>query len=119
MAYESVGFFQHFTELTGQDCGYHRTGCLSLATAEDGAALHDNVAMQRGVGIDVREVSAPDALAIEPHLYLDGSERIAYEADAGYADPTLTAAGMVGWARDHGVELQLNTGILDILVEHG
>src|SRR5262245_53247090 len=119
MAYESVGFFQNFSELTGEECGYHKTGCLSLATEADGAALHDNVEMQRGVGIDVREVSAVEALAIEPHLFLGGSEKIAYEADAGYADPTLTASGMANWARDHGVELQLNTGVLDLIVEGG
>src|SRR5262249_56749363 len=51
MAFESVAFFQHFAELTGEECGYHRTGCLSVAAAADRAALHDNVAMQRAVGI--------------------------------------------------------------------
>ena len=35
------------------------------------------------------------------------SEAAAYEADAGYADPTLTASGMANWAAQHGVDLAL------------
>ncbi len=119
LAFESVAFFQHFAELTGDECGYHRTGCLSLAASADQAALHNNVAMQRAVGIDVREITPAEALVIEPHLFLDGSEVVAYEAHAGYADPTLTAAGMAHWAAEHGTELRLNSPVQQLIVERG
>ncbi len=118
MAFESVGFFQHFAELTRGECGYHRTGCLSLAAAADQDALRENVKMQRAVGIDVRQITINEAMAIEPHLLLDGSEAVAYEADAGYADPTLTASGMAQWAGEHGVELRLNSPVQRLVVEH-
>ena len=119
MALESVGFFQNFNELTGEDCGYHRTGCLSLAAAADAYALRDNVAMQRSIGIDVREIGPDEARHIEPHLVLDGTEAIAYETDAGYADPVLTASGLAGWAAAHGVVKQLNTPVERLIVERG
>jgi sarcosine oxidase subunit beta len=119
MAFESVAFFQNFAELTGEQCGYHRTGCLSLAAAGESSVLRENVRMQRGVGIEVREVTHVEALAIEPHLSLDGSEAVAYEADAGYADPALTAGGMAQWARAHGVQLMLNSPVHGLIVEHG
>jgi sarcosine oxidase subunit beta len=118
LALESLAFFQNFAELTGDECGYRRTGCLSLAAAADQAALHDNLLMQRSVGIDVRELTHAEAVEIEPHLLLDGSEAIAYEPDAGYADPVLTASGMAHWATRHGVDLQLNTPVRQIVVEH-
>jgi sarcosine oxidase subunit beta len=119
MALESVGFFQNFKKLTDTDCGYHRTGCLSLAAAADASALRDNVAMQRSVGIDVREIAPADASSIEPHMVLDGTEAIAYETDAGYADPVLTASGLTSWAAARGVVLQLNSAVEQLVVERG
>ena len=119
MALESVAFFQHFKELTDSDCGYHRTGCLSLAAAADADALRDNVAMQRSVGIDVREITANEATSIEPRIALNGSEAIAYETDAGYADPALTASGLAQWAGAHGVDLRLNTPVHRLIIEDG
>jgi sarcosine oxidase, subunit beta len=115
MALESVRFFQHW----GDQVGYRKTGCLSLAGEAEQAALATSLAMQRGVGIDVRSVTFDEVREIEPHIDLTGVAAVTYELHAGYADPSSTASTLVDRARERGVDVRLNTPVARVVADRG
>ena len=119
LALESVRFFQTFAERTGDDCGYRATGCVSLAGVEEQAALATNVALQQRVGIDVRVVGLDDVRTLAPGISVEGVAAATYEAAAGYADPVLTAQGLVEAARARGVRVRLHAAALGVRVAGG
>ncbi len=119
LALESVRFFKEFAERTGDDCGYRATGCVSLAGVEEQAALATNVALQQRVGIDVRLVSLDDVRTLAPGISVEGVAAATYEPAAGYADPVLTAQGLVEAARAKGVRVRLQAAAQSVTVTDG
>ena len=119
LARESLDFFRHFSELTGGECAYRATGCLSLVGPEEVESLERNLTLQRSVGIDVRRVSFDEIRSLEPELALDGIAAATYEPDAGHADPALTTSGMVSRARDLGARTILHTAVRSVEVVSG
>ncbi|MCH7874556.1 MAG: FAD-binding oxidoreductase [Gemmatimonadetes bacterium] len=114
MALYSVRVFQHFRDLIGDDCGFHRTGFVALATASDREGLEANVALQRAVGIETSVLSIADLRELVPTIDPAGIVAAAYEPESGYADPHLTVSAYAAAARRHGAQLVPDTEVTGI-----
>jgi sarcosine oxidase subunit beta len=84
----SIDFYRRQRELLGTDSGFREQGYLILATSTaDERAGHERVAMQRDAGLDVRWVSADEAVELNPTLSRDGHRGGSYAATDGCIDP--------------------------------
>jgi len=119
LAWESLTIFRDFEEVTGGPSGYVRTGYFLAVDRSDGAALTDNVAMHRRIGIDTEVVSYKDVQDISPVLAVQEDEVFAYEPESGYADPYSLTTGYAQHARDLGAELVTDTQATDVEIVGG
>ncbi|HET7037721.1 MAG TPA: FAD-binding oxidoreductase [Thermomicrobiaceae bacterium] len=119
LARVSLDYFQHWGELVGGDCGFQPVGLLVFAAREQRDDLEANVAMQRELGVNTHLISAADARELDPALFVDDVDVVAYEPDSGYADPNATTYGFARAAMALGVEFQLDTPALRVLTEAG
>ena len=117
MAWQSLKVFQDFEEMTGTPSGYTRTGFLLIVGQEDRRALEENVAMQKGVGVETDVVSVEDVGEIAPMLAVAEDEVFAYEPRSGYADPYSVTTGYARRAREMGARVRLNTPATEIEVK--
>jgi sarcosine oxidase, subunit beta len=84
----SIDFYRGQRELLGTDSGFRELGYLILAvTRADERAGRERVAMQRDAGLDVRWVSAEEAVELNPTLALDGHRGGSYAPTDGCIDP--------------------------------
>jgi sarcosine oxidase, subunit beta len=106
MSMLSVEKLRRFQEDTGWDPSFHQVGYLFLLTTEnDWELFQRNVAMQRELGLDVQLVSAEDARALVPPLYVEDVLGATFCPTDGHADPTQVCLGFAAVARDRGVEI--------------
>ena len=102
MAWQSLSVFRDFEHIVGSPSGYVRTGYFIIVREQDRAALEQNIAMQRALGIDADVVSVEDAREIAPMMAAQGDEAFAYEPQSGYADPYSVTTGYARRAREMG-----------------
>ncbi len=119
MAWESLRIFRDFEHIVGSPSGYVRTGYFLIVGSEDRDSLEQNVAMQRGVGVDASVVSVEDARQIAPMMAARGDEVFAYEPHSGYADPYSVTTGYARRAREMGARVQSGTPVEGIEVAGG
>lgn len=119
MALDSLRVFQDWEARVGGTCGFVRTGFLVGVREADRAALSGNVALQRGVGIDVRVVHADELRRLEPQLFAEDLVAAAYEAEAGYCDPVSTTTSLAEGARARGARIVQGREVTAIRVEGG
>ena len=86
----SVDIFHHFSDVVGGDPGFVNTGWAFLIPDHVSGQFAENLALAQQAGVDVREISEGQLLAMEPRLELSDVSRIAYEPESGYADPIAT-----------------------------
>jgi sarcosine oxidase, subunit beta len=112
MALLSYRFFNDFgKELPGRSAGYVETGLIVGADEESVQALRQNSAMHKSLGIDSR-VMTPEELAasgIEPMLDASAFSLLAYEPNAGYAEPSTTASAFASAAVELGAKVLTGT----------
>jgi sarcosine oxidase subunit beta len=98
------------------DSGFTRCGMIIVAGAGPRAeALRETLAVERGAGIDAREIAADDARAIHPLLYVDDAAAIGWEPDAGYADAYLTLSAFARNARRLGATLREGVAVTGLV----
>jgi sarcosine oxidase subunit beta len=120
LAHLSLPYFESWPELVGAgDPGFVRTGFLQLVPPELADSLRANVEMGRRLGIDTSVVDAAQAATLFPGLRTDDIVVAAYEPRSGYADPTGTAAGFMGAARQRGARLVQGCRVTGIDVAGG
>src|SRR5262249_6753196 len=119
MVKRSVEIFHNFDQAIGGDSGFVNCGWSFLAPEYVSDGFARNMDMQRALGIDTREISKQELLAMEPRLVLDDVGRIAYEPGSGYADPHATTYSYVQRFRDKGGRLMQMTTAQSIVIEHG
>ena len=119
MAWESLKVFKDFEPMIGSPSGYVRTGYFLIVGQENRRALEENVAMQKGVGVNTGVVSEEDVREIAPMLSVHGGEAFAYEPESGYADPYSVTTGYVRRAREMGTRVRVTTPVTDIEVTGG
>lgn len=84
----SIAFYRRQREVLGTDSGFRELGYLILAvTKRDERDGRERVAMQREAGLDVRWVSAEEAVGLNPTLAPEGHRGGSYAATDGAIDP--------------------------------
>lgn len=84
----SIDFYRSQRDRLGTDSGFRELGYLILAvTRKDERDGWERVAMQRSAGLDVRWVSAEQAVSLNPTLSPDGHRGGSYAATDGCIDP--------------------------------
>jgi sarcosine oxidase subunit beta len=99
MALHGTGVLEQAADRLGADIGFEQIGYVVGVGRGDEDALAANVAMQRGLGVDTRLVSAGDVAVLWPAAYLDDFGGFAYEPRGGYGDAYLTATAYGAAAR--------------------
>ena len=116
MALTSYRFFKDFgTELPGLTAGYVETGLLVGADDRSVAALKANSGMHRRLGIDSRILEPGEvASGVEPRLVGEKFRLFAYEPNAGYAEPSTTAAAFAASAERLGASVLSGTEVTSL-----
>lgn len=114
MARWGLDVFQDFDERVGGDAGFVNAGFLVLVPAEDAEGLRHNVALQQGVGIDTRLLSAEEIRDVLPGAAASDLVAAAFEPGAGYADPHLTTTGFAQAAKRLGARFLLNRTVTGV-----
>jgi glycine/D-amino acid oxidase-like deaminating enzyme len=84
----SIGFYRSQRERLGTDSGFRELGYLILATTKkDEREGRERVEMQRGAGLDVRWVSAEEAVELNPTLATEGHRGGSFASTDGCIDP--------------------------------
>jgi sarcosine oxidase subunit beta len=118
LAFASYPYFTEWDLRVGEGtCGFTRTGFLMLVPPELADALAANVEMHRRIGIDSRVVGPNEVEAIVPGMVTYDVVAAAYEPGSGYADPTMTATGLMAAARRHGARLVTGAGVSSVIVD--
>ena len=89
------------------ESGYNRCGLMLVAgDGPRAAALRETLAVERGLGVDAREIAADEARRIHPLVQFDDIAAIGWEPEAGYADAYLTLSAFARAARRLGATLR-------------
>jgi sarcosine oxidase subunit beta len=116
MAWRSLPVLEHATEVLGSDAGFHRTGYLVVVGPENQASLEANVAMHRGLGIEVELLSGQAAAGLWPEATFEDVTAAAYEPGGGYGDAHQTALAFAAAARRQGASIYQQCGAVGIEV---
>lgn len=114
----SVDFYNRQADRYGTDSGFRELGYILLAASDDEEReAHERIAMQRAGGLDVRWVSAAEAMRLNPTLSLDGFRGGSYCPTDGCIDPPRNVrAYSLAMARA-GAELRERTAFTGLRTE--
>ena len=117
---EAIGAFERFREEFGVDIGYRRIGYLFLVSdPDDLAGYRERMALQRRLGVDVREITPADAKALVPALHVDDLIAAVWGPTDGMAGPAEVTSGFARRARELGVRIMEGVDVPAIAVERG
>jgi sarcosine oxidase subunit beta len=117
---ESIRRLQRFEEEIGTELDLRLWGYLFLLDrAEDVASFEAALALQHGLGIESRLVSANEARELVPQLVVDDLLAAAHDPFAGYVTPELVTQGYVGRAVSRGALVEQSCPVTRILVREG
>ena len=114
-AYHSFELFQHFSEITGEENGFVRTGFVRIDHARNMERMKANVAIMQSMGVMTEMIDQTTLQKIAPYMETDDVIMGAYEPMSGYADPHQTVMGLAKAARRGGVEIHQGVEVIDIL----
>jgi len=117
---EAIGVFERFQEEFGVDIGYRKIGYLFLISdPEDLAGYRERMALQRRLGVDVREIAPAEAKAIVPALRVDDLIAAVWGPTDGMAGPAEVTNAFARRARELGARIVEGVDVTGIDVERG
>lgn len=116
---EAIKRFERFEEEPGADIDLKQWGYLFLIPQDLVGSFEESVALQRGLGVDVRSVSPSEALEIIPGLNVDDIAGGTFSRTDGYATPSAAVDGYAAAARRIGATVVQNCQARSIEVEDG
>src|SRR6185295_12213667 len=117
---EAIGVFERFQEEFGVDIGYRRIGYLFLISdPDDLAGYRERMALQRRLGVDVREIAPAEARAIVPALRVDDLIAAVWGPTDGMAGPAEVTNAFARRARELGARIVEGVDVTGIDVERG
>lgn len=122
MARDSLRVFKGFEAATGRDLAFLACGVLTLGSrAKPGEAelVERNVAMMRGLGIEVELLDAAALRALVPGIRASDATIAAWEPGAGAVDPVRTVHAFAALAREHGAITRVGVRAEELVVEGG
>ncbi|MGW4370470.1 NAD(P)/FAD-dependent oxidoreductase [Nocardia takedensis] len=115
MSWYGVEIFSRAAEIFGDDMGFQQCGYLVGVGADNLDPLHANVAMMRGLGIEVDLVGHDTVADLWPGLHLDDFAAFAYEPKGGRGEAYLTGMAFAASARALGVRIRQSTPVRALL----
>src|SRR6266446_6082743 len=119
MAQKSLRVFEHFEDVVGGPPVFTRSGMILVVNERDRAGLEANLALQRELSVDVRNISAQELAEIDPNARLAEDEIAAYETEAGYVEAVQVVASFADAARREGADIRLGVEVRSINVQGG
>lgn len=117
---EAVQVFERFEEEFGVDIGYRKIGYLFLVSdPADLAGFRERMALQRRLGVDVREIAPSEASAIVPALRVDDLLAAVWGPNDAMAGPAEVTNGFARRARELGARIVEGVDVTAITVERG
>src|SRR5450759_1956791 len=115
IAHASLDMFRTFGELTGgRDCGFRQTGMVYLHPEADAGALDEAAQYMNSIGTRIEMLTPGDTLREFPLFEVEGVGVVAWEPDAGYADPVATTAALLARACELGAKQRLYTRVIGL-----
>jgi sarcosine oxidase subunit beta len=120
LSIESIGLLERFADEVGYPIDFHQDGYLFLlSTPASVVTFRENVALQRGLGVDVQWLDARDAAALAPGLDTTGVIGATFCQRDGIADPNGVTMGFAKAAQAAGVAVERDTEVTGIRVVEG
>jgi sarcosine oxidase, subunit beta len=102
----SLETFRDFPALFGQEIDFHQVGYLFLLSSPEAVtAFEANVALQNGLGVPSRMITAGEAGRLSPLISTEGLLAAAYSPADGHCTPEAVVLGYASAARRNGVTL--------------
>ena len=120
LSIESIGLLQRFADEVGHPIDFHQDGYLFLLSSPSSVeTFKHNVALQRGLGVDVQWLEAAEAAALAPGLSTDGVLAATFCQRDGIADPNGVTMGFAKTAQSLGVTIERDVEVTGITVTAG
>jgi len=120
LSIESIGLIERFADEVGHPVDFHQDGYLFLlSTPASVETFSRNVALQRGLGVDVRWLDAGEAARLAPGLNADGVIAATFCERDGIADPNGVTMGFAKAAQAMGVTVERDVEVTGIRVAAG
>ncbi|HET8524619.1 MAG TPA: FAD-dependent oxidoreductase, partial [Thermomicrobiales bacterium] len=119
LAQKSWEIYRNWREIVGGDCGFVPHGLIVTVDTSAGheaniERVHQNVALQRSLGIDARVISPAELGELQPFTSTDDIAAAAYESNSGYVDAIAATRSMAQAAIRAGVEIHEHCGVTAI-----
>ena len=119
LAWESFSYFRNWEERIGGRCDFTRAGFIHIAKRDYEKELRKNIIMHKRVGIPSLLISAEEAKLLAPNIEVDDFDVAGYEPEAGYADPSASAASLMDAAKKLGARLIQGATVTGIQLASG
>jgi sarcosine oxidase subunit beta len=119
MAFASLGYFQHWKDMVGGECGFTQTGFIMTVTPDNADRLRHNVQMLRRLGVKTSVLTAQELRELQPFTQVDDLMVAAYEPESGYADPRATATAFMQQAQRQGARVREGIAVTAIRTSGG
>ncbi|MDH3714973.1 MAG: FAD-dependent oxidoreductase, partial [Gammaproteobacteria bacterium] len=111
----TIGLYRELEEKSGQSCGLHHVGGLTLASnAERLDFLKAERAKHRYMGLETRIVGPEEIRELSPITNTDGVLGALYDPLDGHLDPSGTTHAYAKAARDQGAEIVLRNKVVSL-----
>ena len=115
LSIESIGLLERFADEVGHPIDFHQDGYLFLlSTPASVETFQRNVALQRGLGVDVQWLGAREATQLAPGLSADGVLAATFCQRDGIADPNGVTMGFAKAAQSLGVTVERDVEVTGI-----
>ncbi|MEE9324099.1 MAG: FAD-binding oxidoreductase [Dehalococcoidia bacterium] len=111
---KSLRVFERFDEMVGGDAGFVKTGFLVLVPEGHQEAVEGYVAMQKGLGVNVKLLSLDELKELQPQTNLEDVAVASYHPDSGYASTVATTNLFAARAREMGAHVYEGIEVKDI-----
>ena len=120
MMMNSVELYRTVGAEVDLDTGWHEVGSLRLASSQERMEeLRRQAGWAKTFGLPLELVSPDEAQRLFPPMSTDGVLGAAYLPTDGYIDPSQLTFALAEGARRRGAEIDTNTRVTAIPVEHG
>jgi len=111
----TIRLYKELEEVSGQSCGLHHVGGLTLATTPERLDhLKAERAKHRYMGLDTRLVGPDEIREISPIINTDGVMGALYDPLDGHLDPSGTTHAYARAARLQGAEIVLRNPVKEL-----
>src|SRR6476646_2015134 len=115
LSIESIALLERFADEVGHPIDFHQDGYLFLLSSPSSVeTFRQNVALQRGLGVEVEWLDARDAGELAPGLSTDGVLAATFCQRDGIADPNGVTMGFAKTAQSLGVTVERDVEVTGI-----